>query len=315
MNALETTPTSEQLVKENFHDLYEHILHSVSDGVHVINLDGCVIIENQASAKMLGWKGDTLVGKHGHKSIHHHHADLSEYHFSDCPVYKTIQDGKPRFVPEDVFWRQDGSSFPVEYSIAPLLNNSGNRYGVAVIFRDISVRKEIADKLKHMAQNCPLTQLPNRRLFFDRLACSIKLAKRDNTQLAVMFIDLDKFKEVNDNFGHIIGDNILQKSALRLKGVIRESDTVARIGGDEFVILLPKVNDATLVKHVADKILLQMSKPFKCQNYELAISCSIGIAIYPDHGLDEQTLINKADTAMYKVKNKTKNDWALAEDS
>lgn len=311
MNHLEKNHTSEQLVKDNFQDLYEHILHSVSDGVHVINLNGLVIIENQASAIMLGWKGDTLVGKHGHHTIHHHHADLSEYHFTQCPIYQTIQDGKPRFVTDDVFWRQDGTSFPVEYSIAPLRDGSGNRYGVAVIFRDISARKEAEDKIKYLAENCPLTQLPNRRLFFDRLGCSLKLAKRNDLQLAVMFIDLDKFKQVNDTYGHVVGDQILIACAERLKKAVRESDTVARIGGDEFVILLPEITDHNAIGCVADKIIFEMNRPFKYEKSELAISCSIGIAIYPLHGLDKQTLINSADSAMYEVKNSTRNDWNL----
>jgi diguanylate cyclase (GGDEF)-like protein/PAS domain S-box-containing protein len=308
-NPLTTKRTSDQLVKDNFHDLYEHILQSVSDGVHVINLDGLVIIENLASAKMLGWKGDSLVGKHGHKTIHHHHADQSTYHFYECPVYQTIQDGKPRFVSEDVFWKQDGTCFPVEYSIAPLLDGKGIRYGVAVIFRDISIRKENEDKLKNMAENCQLTKLPNRGLLFDRLGCSLKLAKRNKLTLAIMFIDLDKFKDINDTFGHLIGDQILQRSAIRLKNCMRESDTVARVGGDEFIILLPEITDANAIEPVAEKIIAEMSRPFICEGNHLEISCSIGIALYPLHGKDEKTLIHAADTAMYKVKNGTKNNW------
>jgi diguanylate cyclase (GGDEF)-like protein/PAS domain S-box-containing protein len=169
------------------------------------------------------------------------------------------------------------------------------------------------ERILQLAYNDTLTGLPNRKLMFDRLGQAIVSAKRRPQKLAVLFLDLDSFKEVNDKFGHKIGDNLLIEVAKGLQEVVkRESDTVARIGGDEFLILLTDFPDNNNVKIVIEKIFEKFSKPVSLEPFglEINVSISIGVSIFPDHGKDSDTLISNADTAMYVVKNKVgKNDF------
>lgn len=297
---------------DQLRQLHEHILQSVSDGVHVIDVNGIVLMENAASASMLGWCNDCLVGKHGHMAIHHHHADLTEHALTDCPIYATITDGLTRHIKDDVFWRQDGTSFPVEYTTAPLRDDRGAIYGATVVFRDVTELKEAQARLLRMAQCCPLTDLPNRALFSDRLKLALALAKRNQKKLALLFIDLDKFKPVNDTLGHAMGDALLQKAAKRMSACVRNSDTVARLGGDEFVVLLPVVDGPEDALSVAEKIRLALHEPFELEGNEVQISASMGVAIYPENGVDELALTKSADLAMYAVKAEGRNGVRLA---
>jgi len=294
------------------HELHKHIIESVSDGVHVIDVNGIVIMENAASNRMLGWTGDSLVGKHGHMVMHHHHPDLTEHALTDCPIYSTIGDGQTRHIKDDVFWRQNGTSFPVEYTTAPLRDDDGKIYGATVVFRDVTALKEAQAKLLRMAQYCSLTNLPNRSLFSDRLKIATAMAQRNQTKLAVIFIDLDKFKPVNDTLGHAMGDELLNQVAQRMSSSVRSSDTVARIGGDEFVVLLPSIDSAYAAQVVAEKIRKVLNEPFDLEGVNAQISASIGIAIYPDHGQTELELAKMADLAMYSVKTSGRNGVKLA---
>jgi diguanylate cyclase (GGDEF)-like protein len=176
------------------------------------------------------------------------------------------------------------------------------------VFSNISERKEAEEQMKRLAHHDTLTDLPNRILFNDRLHQAINTAKREKGRLALMFIDLDKFKPVNDTYGHAVGDLLLQEVASRLLGCVRDSDTVSRIGGDEFVILLSTIeseSDATLV---AGKILNSLVQPFELTGIRLSISSSIGISIFPDHGSDEKRLTKHADIAMYHAKHGGRNN-------
>jgi diguanylate cyclase (GGDEF)-like protein/PAS domain S-box-containing protein len=298
---------------DRLRQLHEHIIQSVSDGVHVVDVNGIVLIENAASAKMLGWCGDCLVGKHGHREIHHHHADLTEHALADCPIYATILDGQTRHIKDDVFWRQDGTSFPVEYTTAPLRDNHGVIYGATVVFRDVTELKEAQARLLRMAQYCPMTDLPNRALFSDRLQLALAMAKRNQTKLGLLFIDLDEFKPINDTLGHAMGDALLQKAAQRMSGCVRHSDTVARLGGDEFVVLLPVVEGPADALAVAEKIRHALHEAFELDGHVVQISASMGVAIFPDHGVDELALTHSADVAMYAVKAHGRNGVRLAE--
>ncbi len=169
-------------------------------------------------------------------------------------------------------------------------------------FYDITDRKTLEEKIQHLAHYDPLTDLPNRTLFTDRLQRALTTARRDMTHLALMFIDLDKFKPINDRHGHTMGDQVLKEVALRIKACLRESDTVARIGGDEFVVLLPSLESELDALNVAEKIRHVLNQPIRQAGHTLSISSSTGIAIYPEHGTDEKQLIKNADTAMYYAK-------------
>ncbi len=178
---------------------------------------------------------------------------------------------------------------------------------------DITDRKQMEEKVQHLAHHDPLTGLPNRILLDDRLQQSLTIAERENTSVALMFVDLDKFKPVNDSYGHKIGDLMLQAVAKRIRKCLRKSDSVARIGGDEFVILLPEVGDSKGALEVAEKIHISLNQPFDLAGLKLHISSSIGIAIYPEHATEEQQLIHHADTAMYYAKKNGKDNVQLYE--
>jgi len=172
---------------------------------------------------------------------------------------------------------------------------------------DISERKKVEERVRHMAQYDSLTDLPNRALLSDRLQLALSAAKREQTHLALMFIDLDRFKPINDKLGHAIGDELLKQVATRMQRCMRESDTVARIGGDEFVVLLPSIESEQDALLVAEKIRQAVNMPFEVDGNNLNVSTSIGISLYPQHGEDEITLSKNADVAMYYAKQGGRN--------
>ncbi len=190
----------------------------------------------------------------------------------------------------------------------PLRREDGSIYALCGISTDISERKEIEEHMQHMAQYDALTHLPNRALFNDRLKQAISSAQRNKTRLALMFIDLDKFKPVNDTYGHGVGDLLLKEVALRIQDCLRDSDTAARIGGDEFVILLPAIETQQDASKVGEKILHELNRPFALAGHTLQISASIGVAVYPEHGKEEKLLVKSADIAMYHAKKNGRNN-------
>jgi len=190
----------------------------------------------------------------------------------------------------------------------PLRREDGSIYALCGISTDISERKDTEEHMQHMAQYDALTHLPNRALFSDRLQQAITAAERNSTRLALMFIDLDRFKPVNDTFGHAVGDLLLKDVALRIQDCLRESDTVARIGGDEFVVLLPVIESEQDAGKVGKKILDALKQPFELAGHTLKIGSSIGVAVYPDHGSEEKLLVRSADIAMYHAKNNGRNN-------
>lgn len=190
----------------------------------------------------------------------------------------------------------------------PLRREDGSIYALCGISTDISKRKEAEEHMQHMAQFDALTHLPNRALFDDRLHQAIAAAQRNKAHLALMFIDLDKFKPVNDTYGHGVGDLLLKEVALRIQDCLRDSDTAARIGGDEFVILLPAIETAQGACKVGEKIRLSLNQPFELAGHTLRIGSSIGVAVYPEHGSDEKLLVKSADIAMYHAKKNGRNN-------
>ncbi|MPM77646.1 hypothetical protein SDC9_124653 [bioreactor metagenome] len=178
--------------------------------------------------------------------------------------------------------------------------------------RALRLAAGMTEELRHMAQHDPLTGLPNRALFSDRLGNELARAKRNDGHFGLIFVDLDRFKPINDSFGHAVGDLLLRQVAQRMKETVRASDTVGRIGGDEFVVLMPMLADAEAARLLAEKLRQAIARPFVLDGRELTISCSLGVALYPDDGQDEITLAKSADEAMYQAKQSGRNRVWLA---
>jgi diguanylate cyclase (GGDEF)-like protein/PAS domain S-box-containing protein len=205
--------------------------------------------------------------------------------------------------------RRDGSEFGVEITVTPIHDQDGVVTGSVVAFHDVSAARAKSLEMSRLAQHDALTGLPNRVLFNDRLTQAISLAMRQDKQLAVMFVDLDQFKKINDSLGHSVGDKILQSVAERLMNSVRRTDTVSRLGGDEFVVLLSQVEHEEDAAVSARKILRELAAPHTIDNKNLDISVSIGVSTYPSDGADAESLMNKADTAMYEAKKQGRNNY------
>lgn len=211
----------------------------------------------------------------------------------------------PDFVAELDYLRKDGSTVCAEIRTSGIYDTEGHFVGIVGVSRDITERKKSEEKIRFMAQHDSLTGLPNRALFADRLQQALNYCKRHQRALAVMLLDLDKFKPVNDRFGHALGDELLKQVAQRLLSCVRTSDTVARIGGDEFVILLHQMDDLDQAKIVSEKIQHALTQTFLIDDYSIQIDCSIGTAFYPQDGADPLDLTKIADQRMYHHKQET----------
>jgi diguanylate cyclase (GGDEF)-like protein/PAS domain S-box-containing protein len=207
--------------------------------------------------------------------------------------------------------RKNGEIFAEQLTINVVAHKDGSVHRYVAIFSDITEKKQADDLMWRQANYDTVTDLPNRRLFFDRLDQEIKKCRRSTQYLALFFLDLDRFKEVNDTYGHDIGDQLLIQAAQRLNACVRNTDTVARLGGDEFTLILADLADTTRVEMVAMSIRDALKKPFHINNTDLHISGSIGIALYPDNTTDAYDLIAKADIAMYEAKRQGRNRYCF----
>jgi diguanylate cyclase (GGDEF)-like protein/PAS domain S-box-containing protein len=202
---------------------------------------------------------------------------------------------------------------PLEDSAVPIHNRLGEVTGAVMVFRDMGTSRALSNRMLYLAHHDSLTDLPNRVLLHDRLTHAISLAQRRRRQMAVLFLDIDRFKHVNDSLGHIIGDRLLQSVARRLLSCVRRSDTVSRQGGDEFVILLSEINQAQDAALSAEKMLQTLAVPYHIDQHELRVTGSIGIVVYPDDGADADMLLKNADIAMYHAKDQGRNNYQFFE--
>jgi diguanylate cyclase (GGDEF)-like protein/PAS domain S-box-containing protein len=418
------------------------LLHAVGDGIFGVDATGQVTFVNPAALRMLGFSVEEMLGQNAHALIHHSHKDGSNYPEEDCPMYASYTKATENRVTDEVLWRKDGSSFPVEYSSTPIIRD-GKIMGVVVTFkditdkditerkqieekirqseeryrtiieqmedgyfetdlrgdftfvndaecrnlgysrevllgmnrkqyadeknakalynlfagvyktgvpvkahdleltkkdgtksyneisvslirdaegkpigfrgiaRDVTERKQSEEKIQQMAYHDFLTGLPNRTLFFDRLGIALAQSQRNQKGVAITVLDLDNFKDVNDTLGHDGGDLLLQAAAERLSAALRKGDTVARFGGDEFVLILPDLEGIEDVIQVAQKIVDSFCKPFLIDTHQLIVTTSIGIAVYPHDGTDEAILLRNADKAMYQAKQTGRDRYQL----
>jgi diguanylate cyclase (GGDEF)-like protein len=206
-----------------------------------------------------------------------------------------------------VLIRRDGFECPIEDSAAPIHDRQGQVTGAVLVCRDVSAARAVLLQLSHLAAHDLLTDLPNRILLNDRLSQAIASAQRQRHRLAVLFLDLDRFKLINDTLGHEIGDGLLQSVAQRLVESVRRSDTVSRQGGDEFVLLLSRVDEAEDAAASVQKVIKALAAPLDVDGHRLHVTASIGLSMYPDDGQDADTLIRNADAAMYRAKERGRN--------
>lgn len=287
------------------------ITSTLGEGVYVLDAQGLITYVNPEAERLLGWPREALLGQHAHNLFHHHLADGSPQPESECAINRVIESGQVYRNEDESFWRKDGSRMPVSVCSSPIIRE--NRIaGSVVAFTDITERKRQQDEIHRLAYYDPLTNLPNRRLLLERLHQSLFQARRYHRSLAVMFLDLDHFKEINDTLGHDIGDALLKTVAARLAGCVRGGDTVARQGGDEFVILLAEIAEPDDAAGVAEKLLHALRDPVMLAGHALQATVSIGISIYPVDGTDDaQELMRKADIAMYTAKQAGRNRYCF----
>ncbi|MEH7299754.1 bifunctional diguanylate cyclase/phosphodiesterase [Neobacillus drentensis] len=282
----------------------ELILNSAGDGIFGLDLERNITFCNPAGASMLGYdaKGD-LIGKSA-TSIFSNGSDQKGQNNVPTPF-----DGNwDHFYKDDRFIRKDKSSFPVEYVITPI--KEGDKIvGEVVTFKDITQRKQLEEEIKYHAYFDSLTELPNRVLLKDRLNQGITYAQMNGEKLAVLYLDLDRFKFVNDTLGHSFGDLLLREVAERLSNCVPKTATVSRQGGDEFTIYLPNIKNENEVLKVVNRVIDSFSKPFNLVDSEIYIKTSIGISLFPDNGDTTEILIKNADTAMYKSKEISGNSY------
>lgn len=272
-------------------------LEAVGNGIVITDTDAKIEWANTAFEALTGYRTEEALGRRASELVKSGQQDQAFY----LAMWNTILAGDV-WRGEVVNRRKDGSLYHEELTIAPVKDESGAILRFVGVKHDITERKQNEERIHHMAQHDVLTDLPNRALLSDRLQQAIACARRDETGLALMLIDLDKFKPVNDTLGHDVGDLLLKEVARRIQGCVRESDTVARVGGDEFVVMLRTVGHEPDAKAVAEKIRHALNQPFVLAEQSLSISSSTGIALYPEHGSDEIGLSKNADIAMYHAK-------------
>ena len=286
-------------------------LDSIGEAVLRTDGQGKVAYLNRKAEEMTGWRREEARGR----SM----ADvLRLIENTGCPpagnvVGTALQDGQATKETADctncILVRRDGFECRIERKVTPIQDQHGNVTGAVVAFHDVSAAQAKSLEMSHLAHHDALTDLPNRVLFNDRLKQAIVLADRQNKQLAVMFVDLDHFKKINDSLGHDVGDKLLHSVAARLTTCVRRSDTVSRLGGDEFVILLAQVEHAEDAAFSARKILRALAAPHLIDNKSLDINVSIGVSTYPNDGQDAEGLMNRADNAMYEAKEHGRNNY------
>jgi diguanylate cyclase (GGDEF)-like protein/PAS domain S-box-containing protein len=277
------------------------LLQALPHGLAVLDEDGRFAFANEACARLFAWSS-------GHELVGHSWRELV-----DAPDAETLEREGFARVRSGEAWRgeamarrKDGVHVPLALLLLPL---GGGR--IALAFDDVSATRTLEERLGALAHRDPLTGLPNRRLFEDRLEIALAQAHRYRHRVALIFVDLDRFKQVNDGFGHAAGDELLRGVAERLGASVREGDTVARLGGDEFTLLLPGIHYAEDLAAISGKLVESLRKPFRLQGREVHVTASGGISLYPEDGEDAEALLKSADTAMYRAKERGRDNFQL----
>ncbi|MBU0456099.1 MAG: diguanylate cyclase [Gammaproteobacteria bacterium] len=281
--------------------LSSQVMEYSTDGIFITDANELIKVVNPAFSAITGYSAVEVINK------------TPKIFSSGRHDAKFYQDMKS-VLNEQGIWQGEiwnrhkkGEIYPEWLTICAVKNEKNVVTNYIAIFTNITQQKAFEDRLRYLADHDALTGLPNRALFKDRLSQSIRRARREKSQIAVLFFDLDYFKQVNDKFGHGVGDLLLQEVAARVQQTLREEDTVARLGGDEFTIILNNIQDKKNAKMIAEKILDVVSKAYVIQEHHCVVGCSIGVALYPQDSLDKDQLPELADKAMYCAKEQGRN--------
>ncbi|MCU7852659.1 MAG: EAL domain-containing protein [Candidatus Thiodiazotropha sp. (ex Monitilora ramsayi)] len=306
---------------EESENLHKFIVNNSPDMIYLLDQDGRFSFINERVETLLGYKQEDILGEHFSKLIFDDDIDQATYTFNE----RRTGDRATRSTELRLCCKHsdtpkyfESRSVPIELSSIGIYSvdeeNQKAFVGTYGVARDITERKQAEELIKYQLYHDLLTNLPNRTLFRDRLNMAMAQSKRSGKKLAILYLDMDRFKIINDSLGHFIGDELLQSVAQRLRSELREADTLARVGGDEFNLLIPEINDMQDARNLAEKILRITADPFIIKDKEIFVSFSIGISIYPTDGDTKDALIKNADMAMYKVKRAGKNGYAFYAD-
>ena len=280
------------------------ILNSAGEGIFGIDLNGHITFVNPSATDLLGYDHEQEVTGLSYLNVFHWENEGEQ---SFCEFYNK----EKNFSEQDHFFtKKCGGMIPVEYVITPKKEGEAT-VGYVVTFKDVTTRNQMEEKIRYHAYYDSVTNVPNRILFQDRLNQALRYAKLSEKPLAILFLDLDRFKKINDTFGHSFGDNVLQEVAKRLQKATPKESTVSRQGGDEFIILLPTIDRKEEAVCCANTILKSFDEPFHISGQEVAIKTSIGISLFPENGSNTEVLIKHADVAMYKAKDLAGNQYQL----
>lgn len=294
--------TERRLVEDKLR-LSAKVFESSNEGILITDAEAHILSVNRAFSEVTGYRAEEVIG---------HSPRLLNSGCHDEEFFRAMWSNIKRLG----YWngeiwnrRKNGEVYPEWLSVSVVKDAENQVSHYVGIFSDISEIKKNEARIQFLAYHDPLTGLPNRLLAQDHMQLAMSRANRDDTRAALLFLDLDNFKTINDSLGHAIGDTLLKMAAARLREFLRDTDTLSRQGGDEFLIVLSDLNDSDAIAAVAEKVLDYMAAPFSIEGYELSTSLSIGIAVYPDDGKDFETLFKKADTAMYQAKGAGRNAY------
>ncbi len=293
--------TSERNAKDRLR-LASQFFDNAAEGITITSPGGIIEMVNPAFTHITGYTAEEAIGQTPRLLHSGRHSEAFYQRMWDALAQNSRWQGE--------IWnrRKSGEIYPEWLDISPVRDDNGQLIHYLGIFTDISAAKTSEAQLEHMAQHDALTDLPNRSLLNDRISTAIRRANRDKRQVAVMFLDLDHFKDINDSYGHETGDMVLKQVALRLRECVRDEDTVARLGGDEFVVLMEDIEDTDQVDLAAQRILASLIPPIGESTQEFFIGASVGVSVYPRDGDSVEALLRNADTAMYQAKQLGRNN-------
>ena len=283
--------------------LYDNILDSTNEGIIVTNHENKIIRINKTCERITGYNLEEVKNKNP-KIFSSQKTDIKKFK----SIWKKIK-VEGYWIGELLNRHKDGTVYPIIIKIYKVFDETTNSTYYYAIFSDISLQQESKDELFHLAYHDPLTNLPNRLKLKAQLEYVVNNSKRNDLKFAVLFMDLDNFKTVNDTLGHSYGDEVLISLSNKFRNIVRTNDMVARVGGDEFIVVLSDISDYLFIERVCNKILGIVNKPFKVGGKDFHIGASIGIAVYPSNGSDIEKLIHNADAAMYHAKENGKNNF------